>query len=88
MKAGHNSTERRRAERPARMIEGLTHRRSDPLGMTFGRVMSDPATRRRCLALKVGESITANIGEGFEVMVTRLESGELAIAMLACLTIT
>jgi hypothetical protein len=43
----------------------------------FGRVMSDPAMRERCLALKYGESATADIAEGLQVMVTRLEGDEL-----------
>jgi hypothetical protein len=65
------------------MVEGLKHRRSDPVGLQFGRVMSDPAMRERCLALKVGQSITADIGEGFEVMVSRLEGGEVTITVFA-----
>jgi hypothetical protein len=39
--------------------------------------MSDPAMRERCLALKYGESTTADIAEGLQVMVTRLEGDEL-----------
>ena len=47
------------------MAEGLRRGRSDPLAVKFGRVMSDPAMRERCLALKFGESTTAYIAAGF-----------------------
>ena len=52
-------------------------RTSDPLATKFGRVMSDPAVRERCLALKYGESTTADIAEGLQLMVTRLQGDEL-----------
>jgi hypothetical protein len=82
MNGGCTRAERRRADRQMRMAEGLGRRRSDPLAVKFGRVMSDPAMRERCLALNVGESATANITERFKVVVTRLEGGELEIAVL------
>jgi hypothetical protein len=63
------------------MAEGLKRRRSDPLAVKFGRVMSDPAMRERCKALKVGDSTTADVTQGFKVVVTRLEGGELEIAV-------
>ena len=52
-------------------------RTSDPLARKFGRVMSDPAVRERCLALKYGESTTADIAEGLQLLVTRLQGHEL-----------
>jgi hypothetical protein len=61
------------------MGEGFRRRGSDPLAVEFGRVMSDPAMRARCAALKVGDSATADVTGGFKVVVTRLEGGELAI---------
>jgi hypothetical protein len=69
--------ERRCVERDRRMAEGFKRRRLDPLAVRFGRVMSDPAMRERCLALKVGGSTAAEIADG--VVVTRLKGGELAI---------
>jgi hypothetical protein len=60
--SGFNRAERRRA---------LEFRTSDPLAVKFGRVMSDPATRERCLVLKFEESTTADIGGGLQV--TRFE---------------
>jgi hypothetical protein len=63
------------------MAEGLSSGRSDPLAVKFGRVMSDPAMRERCKALKVGDSATADVTQGFKVVVTRLEGGELEIAV-------
>jgi hypothetical protein len=51
------------------MAEGLRRGRSDPLAMKFGRVMSDPAMRERCKALKVGDSTTADVTQGFKVVV-------------------
>jgi hypothetical protein len=39
--------------------------------------------RARCAALKVGASATADVTEGFKVVVTRLEGGQLAIEQLA-----
>ena len=80
MSGGWARAERRRAERQKRMVEVLMRRRFDPLALNFGRVMSDPAVRERCLGLKVGDSTTADITEEFKVVVTRLEGGELAIA--------
>ena len=76
MSGGCTRAERRPAERQKRMAEVLTRRRFDPLAVNFGRVMSDPAVRERCLGLKVGDSTTADIAEGFNVVVTRLEGGE------------
>jgi hypothetical protein len=67
------------------MTEGFRRRRSDPLAAKFGRVMSDPAVRERCVALKVGDSTTADITEGFKVIVTRLEGSEFSIEEL-CMT--
>jgi hypothetical protein len=64
------------------MVENFRHRRSDPLAVKIGRVMSDPAMRARCVGLKIGDSTTADITEGFKVIVTRLEGGELAIEEL------
>jgi len=66
--SGRNRAERRRA---------LWLRTSDPLARKFGRVMSDPAMRERCSALKYGESTTADIAEGLQLMVTRLQGDEL-----------
>jgi hypothetical protein len=66
------------------MAEGLRRGRSDPLAVKFGRVMSDPAMRERCKALKVGDSTTADVTQGFKVVVTRLEGGELEIAVHRC----
>ena len=66
-------------ERDKRMFEGFKRRRLDPLAVRFGRIMSDPAMRERCLALKVGDSTTADIADGLKVAVTRLKGGELAI---------
>ena len=63
------------------MHEGLRRGRSDPLAVKFGRVMSDPAMREQCNALKVGDSTTADVTQGFKVVVTRLEGGELEIAV-------
>ena len=82
MNAGCTRPERRRAERQLRMAEGLRRRRSDPLALKLGRVMSDPGMRERCLAMKVGDTTTADITGGFKVMATRLEGGKLAIAVL------
>jgi hypothetical protein len=65
------------------MAEGFRRRRSDPLAVKFGRVMSDPALRERCVSLRVGDSTTADIAEGFKVIVTRLEDGELTVEELA-----
>jgi hypothetical protein len=45
--------------------------------------MSDPVVRERCVALKFGDSTTAGITEGFKIIVTRLEGGELSIEELA-----
>jgi hypothetical protein len=58
------------------MAEGLRRGRSDPLAVKFGRIMSDPAMRERCKALKVGDSTAADVTQGFKVVVTRLEGGE------------
>jgi len=66
--SGFNRAERRRA---------LEFRTSDPLAVKFGRVMSDPAMRERCLVLKFGEGTTADIAEGLQVRVTRLEGADL-----------
>jgi hypothetical protein len=75
-----------------RMDEGFSRRRPDPLAVKFGHVMSDPALRercvslpptRRCASLKVGDSTTADIAEGFKVIVTRLEGGKLEVEDLA-----
>ena len=63
------------------MAEGLRRGKSDPLAVKFGRVMSDPAMREQCKALKVGDSATADLAQGFKVVVTRLEGGELEIAV-------
>jgi hypothetical protein len=52
----------------------------------FGRVMSDPAMREQCKALKVGDSTTADVTQGFKVVVTRLEGGELEIAVRSNVT--
>jgi hypothetical protein len=62
------------------MAEVLMRRNFDPLAVNFGRAMSEPTVRERCVGLKVGDSTTADIAEGFNVVVTRLEGGELAIA--------
>jgi hypothetical protein len=45
--------------------------------------MSDPALRERCVSLRVGDSSTVDIAEGFKVIVTRLEDGELTVEELA-----
>jgi hypothetical protein len=63
-----NRAERRRA---------FQFRTSDPLAVKFGRVMSDPAMRERCLVLKFGEGTTADIAEGLQVRVTRLKGADL-----------
>ena len=63
--------------------EAFRRRRSDPLAVKFGRVMSDPALRERCVSLRVGDSSTVDIAEGFKVIVTRLEDGELTVEELA-----
>jgi hypothetical protein len=65
------------------MAEDFRRRRSDPLALKIGRIMSDPAVRARCVGLKIGDSTTADVTEGFKVIVTRLEGGELAIEGLA-----
>ena len=70
-----DSGKRRRAEHQAKLAN-FRRRESDPLAAKSGRVMSDPAMRERCLALKFGESTTAYIAEGFKVTVTRLERDE------------
>jgi len=44
--------------------------------------MSDPGMRERCLAMKIGDTTTADITKAFKFMVTRLEGGKLAIAVL------
>ena len=72
--SGFNASEQRRT---------LKFRTLDPLAVKFGRVMSDPAMRSRCAAMKVGDRPTADVTEGFKVVVTRLEGGELAIEELA-----
>jgi hypothetical protein len=43
--------------------------------------MSDPAMREQCKALQVGDSTTADVAQGLKVVVTRLEGGELEIAV-------
>jgi hypothetical protein len=43
--------------------------------------MSDPALRERRVSLRVGDSSTVDIAEGF--IVTRLEDGELTVEELA-----
>jgi len=80
MSGGCARAERRRAERQKRMAEVLMRRKFDPLAVNFGRAMSEPAVRERCVGLKAGDSTTADIAEGFNIVVTRLEGGELAIA--------
>lgn len=75
--------DRRHVSVEKRMDEGFSRRRSDPLAVKFGRVMSDPALRKRCVSLKVGDSTAADIAEGFKVIVTRLEGGELEVEGLA-----
>ena len=52
-------------------------RTSDPLAVKFGRVMSDPAMRDRCSVLKFGEGTTADIAEGLQIRVIRLEGPDL-----------
>jgi len=37
--------------------------------------MSDPGMRERCLAMKIGDTTTAEITWAFKFMVTRLEGG-------------
>ena len=80
MSGGCTRAERRRAERQKRMAEVLMRRKFDLLAVNFGRAMSEPAMRERCVGLKAGDSTTADIAEGFNIVVTRLEGGELAIA--------
>jgi hypothetical protein len=75
--SGSNSHKRRRTEHQAKMAKNFRRRGSDPLATKIGRVMSDPAMRELCLALKFGESTTAHIAEGFKVTITRLEGDEL-----------